>query len=397
LKKILLTSCLFSALLSADLSILNQDKKKLRELEKQIIEQNYQTSKYDWVSPINLNGGLSRTHSFSNESDKFIKSVSIGFTQSIYKSGGIEFSIKYANDKSKADRLLWENENSTILQNIYETVLNISKINLQIQQSEYKLQNKEIELVLKKVQYEAGKTDIIELNNAIMDKNSEYKNNINLKNSLSQEELELSKYTDLKYQEIDILDFSTISKDNYLQDNINLLYENALVDVLNSTYKKLKSSYLPNVTLSSSLSYSNSDDLINDDTTDSTSGSIAVNFSMPLYDYNKNTALAKSKIEVLKQKVNVESVKKEIEKDFEVALSKIDTYKQYNKIINDNLKLYDDLITINESSNKAGMSATYDLDILKNTKKINQYDLAINTINMQQEYAKLYFKTKVNN
>lgn len=397
MKKILLTSCLFSALLSADLSILNQDKKKLRELEKQIIEQNYQTSKYDWVSPINLNGGLSRTHSFSNKSDKFIKSVSIGFTQSIYKSGGIEFSIKYANNKSKADRLLWQNENSTILQNIYETVLKISKINLQIQQSEYKLQNKEIALVLKKIQYEAGKTDIIELNNAIMDKNSEYKNNINLKNSLSQEELELSKYTDLKYQEIEILDFSTISKDNYLQNHINLLYENSLVEVLRSTHKKLKSSYLPNVTFSSSISHNNSDDLINDNTTNNTSGSISVNFSMPLYDYNQNTTLSKAKIEILKQKVNIETLKKEIEKEFEITITKIDTYKQYNKIINENLKLYDDLISINELSNQAGMSATYDLDILKNTKQINQYDLSINTINIQQEYAKLYFKTKVNN
>ena len=43
------------------------------------------------------------------------------------------------------------------------------------------------------------------------------------------------------------------------------------------------------------------------------------------------------------------------------------------------------------------MSSDFDLEILKNTKKINEYDLTINDINMQLEYAKLYFKIKANN
>ena len=34
-----------------------------------------------------------------------------------------------------------------------------------------------------------------------------------------------------------------------------------------------------------------------------------------------------------------------------------------------NLKLYDDLIVVNKSSNAAGMTADYDLEILKTLKK----------------------------
>jgi hypothetical protein len=49
---------------------------------------------------------------------------------------------------------------------------------------------------------------------------------------------------------------------------------------------------------------------------------------------------------------------------------------------------------VNQSSNAAGMSADYDLEILQNTKKINEFDLQINEINRKLQYTKLYFKTK---
>ena len=50
---------------------------------------------------------------------------------------------------------------------------------------------------------------------------------------------------------------------------------------------------------------------------------------------------------------------------------------------------------VNQSSNSAGMTADYDLEVLQNTKKINEYDLQINDVNKKLQYSKLYFKTKV--
>ena len=49
---------------------------------------------------------------------------------------------------------------------------------------------------------------------------------------------------------------------------------------------------------------------------------------------------------------------------------------------------------VNKSSNSAGMTADYDLEVLQNTQKINEYDLKINDINKKLQYSKLYFKTK---
>lgn len=164
--------------------------------------------------------------------------------------------------------------------------------------------------------------------------------------------------------------------------------------MLDTSYKKTKTQYLPKVSVSTSLGYSHSDNL--DDSSDSYSdtSSLGLTLSMPLYDYNKSNKLEESKLEYLKQKIQVNDLKLELSNSYEQILNQIDTYEQYNKTINENIKIYDDLILVNSSSNEAGMTSVYDLDILKNTKIINEYDLVINNINIKLQYSQLYFKIK---
>lgn len=396
MNKIIILPLLCSMLFANELDILQKDKKELREIEKRVLEKNYEANKNDWIGTIDLGSNLSRSHSFSKENDNFSKGVSIGFSQSVYESGGIEFGIKYAKDELNSQLIAWENENISILQTLYETLLEIKKLKLQILQSDYTLNNKDIEFILKRIQYEAGKVDIIDLNNALMSKNNQIKENISLKNSLKDKEYELSKYTSLKSNEIEIIDFKIINKDRFLKDNLNIKYENSKVELLNTSYKQLKSSYLPKVSFDTKASYSNNDDLTKNINEDSKTGTVSLNMSMPLFDITKDSKLEKSKLEVLKQRVNISDIKNELAYEYEQILVQIDTYDEYEKTINNNLKLYDELIMVNKSSNDAGMTSDYDLEILQNTRKINEYDLQINDISKKLQYSKLYFKTKVN-
>ncbi|RXJ80924.1 TolC family protein [Arcobacter sp. F2176] len=393
--KLIIMLVLCSLLNANELEVLKDSKKVLRQTEKKIIQKNYESSKNDWISPITISSGLNRSHSFNSESDSLTKSVSIGFSQSIYKSGGIEFTIKNAKDVLNSDLIAWEIENKAILETIYETLLEIKKVKLQIEQSEYSLKNKEIELILKKIQYEAGNADITELNDAIMSKNTQYKENISLKNSLKDKEYELSKYTNLKYNQIDLIDFKIIDKNEFLKNNLNIKYENSKVKVLDSSYKKLKSSYLPQLSVGTNYSYSRNENLQSDTQSTSKNGSISLNLSMPIYDINKSSTVEKSRLELLKQKIALNDIKDETLYEYEQILTQIDTYEQQSKIIKENLNLYDELINANRNSNESGMSSDYDLEILENTKKINEYDLTINNIDIKLQYSKLYFKTKV--
>ena len=392
MKKIIILPLFCSLLFANEMELLQKDKKELRQIEKEVIQKKYESSKDDWIGTINLNSSLGKSRDFTNnENSDMTRSLGLSFSQSIYESGGIEYSIEYAKQQLKSDLIVWENENIAIFQNIYETLLAIKKLKLQIEQSDYSLKNKDIELILKKIQYEAGKVDIIELNNAIMSKNNQQKENIALKNSLIDKQYELSKYTSLKSNEIEIIDFKIIDKEKFLKDNLNIRYENSKVELLDTSYKQLKSSYLPKIVLNTSANYKNNENQENNE-----SGTIGLSASMPLFDITKDAKLEKSKLEVLKQKVNITDMQNELVYEYEQILALINTYDEYEKTITNNLKLYDDLIMVNQSSNAAGMTADYDLEVLENTKRINEYDLEINDINKKLQYTKLYFKTKVN-
>ena len=379
-----------SILFSNEIDILQKDKKEYREIEKSIIEKEYESNKNDWIGKINLSSSLSKERDFvENESADMARSMGLSYSQSIFESGGIEYSIQYAKEQLKSDMLAWENQNILLLQTIYETLLSIEKLKLQIEQSDYSLKNKNIELILKKIQYEAGKVDIVDLNNAIMSKNNQQKENISLKNSLKDKEYELSKYTTLKSNEIKLIDFKIVDKEKFLKDNLNIRYENSKVELLDTSYKLLKSAYLPQLSLNSSANYTNNE---NRDKTES--GKIGLTLTMPIFDITKDSKIEKSKLEVLKQRVNVTDMQNELIYEYEQILASINTYDEFEKTIQENLKLYEDLILVNRSSNSAGMTADYDLEILENTQKINQYDLKINDINRKLQYTKLYFKTK---
>lgn len=386
-KVIILSFFICSTIFANELEILQNDKKELRQIEKKVIQEKYEADKNEWIGTINLNSNIGKTKDFTNSK----RSAGLSFNQSIFESGGIEHSIAYAKEQLNSSLIAWENDNVLILQTIYETLLNIKKLNLQIEQSDYYLKNKDIELILKRIQYEAGKADIIDLNNAIMSKNNQEKENISLKNSLKEKKYELSKYTDLSADEIKIIDFNIIDKEKFLKDNLNIRYENSKIQLLNTSYKQLKSSYLPKVAVNSAVNYQNNE---NDDYR--TNGSLGLNLSMPMFDITKDAKLQKSKLEVLRQKVNINDMQNELVYEYEQILTFIDTYENYEKTIKNNLKLYEELIMVNQSSNDAGMTSDYDLEILQNTRKINEFDLVVNDINKKIQYSKLYFKTKVN-
>lgn len=381
------------------LKLLKDDKKEYRKLDKESILKKYDYSKNSWIGTINLDASISTTHPFDkSKDDNYSKQASIGFTQSLFESGGIWSKIDNAKSTFDYDLLSWENENSELLLSIYSTLLEIKKLKYQQFQNRIKYENKDIELIIKKIQYEAGKSDIIELNNAVMSKNIAYRDVISVENSLKQKELELAKYTDLKYENIEILDFKPISKEDFLEKNFSLLKEDARVAILNSSYKIDRSKYLPKLTLNANARYSNTKDdfnnMLSDTRKEDSQSTASLNFSMPLFDYNMSSKLQESKIEVLKQQTYLNDLKSDIESDFEQILTKIDTYEKISKSIDDNIKLYEDLIKANRVSNQAGMTASYDLEILENSKKINEYDLLINDINILQEYSKLYFKIR---
>ena len=64
MRSLLICSLFCSFVFAENLEILQNEKKELRNLEKKSIESRYESLKNDWISPITINSGLSRDHSF---------------------------------------------------------------------------------------------------------------------------------------------------------------------------------------------------------------------------------------------------------------------------------------------------------------------------------------------
>lgn len=49
---------------------------------------------------------------------------------------------------------------------------------------------------------------------------------------------------------LEILDFNNVSKEDFINQNLDILQEDSKVEMLNTNYKKMKTNYLPKVALS---------------------------------------------------------------------------------------------------------------------------------------------------
>ena len=67
-------------------------------------------------------------NTFIRKNNKNTKSASIGFTQSIFESGGIGFKMDYADNRFKYEMLSWENQNSQLIYTIYNTLLDMKVV-----------------------------------------------------------------------------------------------------------------------------------------------------------------------------------------------------------------------------------------------------------------------------
>ncbi|MFY4842886.1 TolC family protein, partial [Aliarcobacter butzleri] len=55
-------------------------------------------------------------------------------------------------------------------------------------------------------------------------------------------------------------DFNNVTKEDFINKNIDILREDSKVEMLYTNYKNMKTNYLPKVALSTTASYSNSDE-----------------------------------------------------------------------------------------------------------------------------------------
>lgn len=395
MKKRYLTSIpflLMANLWSDDYALLSSEKQELLRQQQGIYESEYEKLRYNWISPINLIGNYTYDkNAMGTSSDT--ESVSASFSQDIFRSGGITYQIAYADANKEAKSILHQQNIANLNLQLFNALLNYEKSRYQVEQSAKRIANYEIEVFIKRQQFDAGKTDITELNNALMNKSSELKTHASLKYALILQRQEIAKLSNIDPDTFALPRFELVEKEKYLSNQWDIQYANTQSKTLSYLYEVTKSNYLPSVAVNGSIGYQNYN------SKDAALGynghyySGGVSLTIP-FTYNASATVQEARATYLQEAATIADKRRELEASYAQSIALINSYHETINLISENLKLYDELINATKAGVDAGTKTGYDLQTLTNTKAIEEYDLKINTIKIQMELANLHFALK---
>lgn len=385
---------LISSVYADDTTLLSPQKKDYYEFQQHQIDASYDKLRYDWLSPMNLRASsiYEKTATFGAKDTR--QTLSAGIAQDLFRSGGITYAIEYAHAKKEADTLALDKEIAGLNQQLINAVLTYRKNAIALQQSDIRLKNTQIEIFLKRKQYEAGDLDITFLNNALMAQSNELKNNTSLRYALAEQKYEAAKLSDLSVESVSIPTYSLTKKEAFLEEGWNIRYSQALSQSAAQQYGQIKSMYLPKLTLIADAGYQRYD----------AQSGIATDYQGNFYDaglqlsvpltYNSSAASQEAQALYLKQQAFTADTKRQMNAMYDQTLALIESYQQTIHITQNNLKYYDELLGATKAAVNAGYKAGYDLQTLQNTRSIEELEIQINEINIQIQLSQLHYQMR---
>ena len=376
-------------LYAQNIELLSKEKQELLLQEQNRYESEYKKLRDNWIAPLNLNASYGYDKS-ANDMHSDSKKVQVSINQDIFRSGGITYAINYAGAKKRSDAIALFREIALLNENLFASLLQYKKNSYELEQSVKKLANNDIEIFIKVQLYRAGKVDITDLNNALMNKSNEQKNYALLEANRAKHRLEISKISDINPDDFALFSFELIDESNFLKNNFELQYADAQSKTYKESYNVIQSNYLPRVSLNGAAGYlsNESKERLMEYDGDFYSAGVALNIPLT---YNARATKEEARATFLKSAAEIQDKQRNLKASYAQVLELIKSYKKYIEITSKNIPLYDELIEAISAGVEMGYKTGYDLQTLQNSKEIEKYNIKINEINIELELAKLHF------
>ena len=367
---------------------LSDEKKEILKIEKEVNAKNATNLKLDWINPIVASYSYSKSNQIGVLStSKFFR---ISFDQPVFKSGGIYFAIKYSDANRKFKEIAQRTKESNLIKNLYDSVLNLKKLDAQIQKATLSILNAKIDIKRKKEQFDSGLLDSSFLDSAILNKTKLEHQRLSLEASKFALQKSFENLSNYNYKEIKLPHFESVTKEEFIKNNLDISSSHSNKNQAKELKNITISNYLPTFSLYGDYSYK--DDEIQFFKQAKEYKSYGIRVSMPIFAINRGRDIEIRKLEYLKAKIALKDSKKASVHEFQSIENSILILKKRVEIAKSDLLLYDSLVKNAQDGLVAGEKTTLDVDTLKNSKEIASFDEKIYDIDIQLEFLKLYAK-----
>ncbi len=368
-------------------NLLSSIKKEQVEVEKKINLFTTKKLKYDWINPITTSYTYTKNGQFDATSSSKIFKISLN--QPIFKSGGIYFAIKYSDANREFLDIATSLKEKELIANLYSLLLNLKKIDLEIKKSSYMIENAKIDILRKKEQFENDLIDSSFLNSAILQSSSRKHQLLNLKSKRFELLSQFKNFSDKNYTKIKPPKFVLLSEDEFIEKNLELNLAKSEILKNKNLKNMMISSYFPTLSI-----FANYTKNLNNQSKSFIRYGTSYGFSltMPLFDINRGENIELRRLELLKSKLTLIDKEKEMKNLYNSTKKRIEILKERIKIAKNDEKLYNSLVKATYDSYKIGQKSSYDVEVLKNSKKASMLDIKIYELDIELELLNLYKK-----
>ena len=346
--------------------------------------------KKSWIMPIRLQYRKNYTTQFADETVN-TGNYSVVIDQPIFKSGGIFYSIKYAEALKSATASEIKLQKREMIGSAVRILFNFKKIRLQQQKLGLQVKNDEIDIKLKSESYASGILDSSFLDQAIIKRNTDETELLALELELEKLKSDFAFLSDKDPDRFVLPKLKLISRENYRREHLQLHSDRLHAREKHYLSKMTWSQYLPEVSLQGQYIRGDINPLFNNPILRDEYTNYSVTVSMPL-NINSLTDIEAAKVAYMQAATEVIDQEKRVDLEYQTIFNSLHIIDRKIALDHKDEELYRRLYTVTKNLEKAGEKTRYDTALMHNSLEIKRLDQKIHRIDRQLQLLTLYIK-----
>jgi len=362
IRNIVLFSTLSIGLLYGDgqelLDLLSGNNKKIIEYQKQRNQLESDKLQTSWINPLTLS--YNKTYSEQYTTGRVdTGSFSIGIDQPIFKSGGIYFAIKYSDAVRSLNGINIDIAQKEMIVNALSLLYNIKKLKLQKSKLALLVKNDEIDIRQKRDSYNNGLIDSSFLDQAIIKKNADETQLLELELSIQKIKNDFALLSDKNPDSIKLPKLKLITERRYKGKNLQLIKKKYEAREKQYSSKMTWTKYLPTISLQFRHTDGDLNPMFSNAPLKEAYQTYGFTISMPI-NINSFKDIESAKVAYMEAQTRLIEKRKEIDNEYKLALKNLEILNKKIALAKKDQGLYSRLYRLTKNLQKAGEKTKWD-------------------------------------